>query len=639
MMASTKDSVSRAAVPLAFALLLGQAATATAATWADRSGDLQNSGNVGNDPGLTFDNVKDLKVVDFVPTEGAVNATPVVAEGLMVTGDWIGKILVVDVAANPAKVLLKIDTQSSSSLIGVGTLQRTGVAEADAAGDKTGLGHLSQEFGNYKGMQSTPAIASVTLPSGLEELRAYVAVNTNQFTLWCINLTKVAADRGPLNADPGGNYLCSGNDSEGNPAFPRTLSTGGFGLGNGVINGALMFSADQPIVVNGSPTVRDVLYTPTTGLDCADGQMWALDALTGEKLWDFDPVPGDAGGTIWTTPAMNADKSLVYVSTGDCVTKPQVGAKAESVVALDATDGHVVWFHQKRLIDTADLDIGTGIAVADVGGFQGCHVVLSSDKDGCIYAYDQQPDIPADVTDPGYDPLRAGQQRVLWRKCFVGGSLNGGFNASNGAVWGRLFVQQASGYPDCHIGADDSNAFAVDVCNGQVQWASSDISNGRTDAAIASDMLFQLGVVRKFAGGPDTPYQWVQEVTVAAMDSGIGRVPTVLATVELPAQGSLGGGGLAIADGTLFVPTVKGVAIARVVPNSNASPPVRRGLNVFAGPYPEPVSPGPTALVLVNPDDPYPLMLRKPGVPDTFRSLSEGGLQGAFPDTEGVVPE
>jgi hypothetical protein len=150
-------------------------------------------------------------------------------------------------------------------------------------------------------------------------------------------------------------------------------------------------------------------------------------------------------------------------------------------------------------------------------------------------------------------------------------------------------------------------------------------------------MYFQLGVTRKLAGGPDAPYQWMQEMTVVAADSGLGRVPEVLATVKLPAQATLGGGGIAIADNRIYVPTVAGVAVIGVVPGSNASPPVRRGLNVFAGPYPHPVAPGPGSIPAVNPDDPYPLMLRKPGAPDTFRSLTEGGPVGVLPD--GVVPD
>lgn len=627
-----------AAIAIAIAGDAAQAGT----TWSDRSGDLQNTGNAGDEPGLTYDNVKDLKVVDSVSTPGGVVATPVVTDGLVVVGDMTGIVYVVDAAKAPAKVLIALNTGAPPSTTTVGKLPRTGTP-ADAQGDKFGVGHLPQELGNYKGVQSTATLGTVTLAGGVKELRAYIGANTNKATMWCLNLSAVERDRAGLNAaaapSDGAGYLCAGNGPDGvTTAWPRSLSPAGFGRGNGTYNGAPMFSAGQTIKVNGVDQVRDVLYTPTTGLDCADGRMWALDALTGELLWEFDPVPNGNGGTIWTTPAMSRDKRLVYVSTGDCVGNPQMLSMREAVVALNADDGTVAWWHQKRLVDTADLDVGTGIAVADVDGRHGCHVVISSDKDGCIYAYNQTVDIPTDVSSPGYDPLRAGQQRVLWRECFVGGSLNGGFNASNGALSGRLFVQQTSGYPDSHVGADDSNAFAVDVCNGQVQWASSDVSNGRTDAAIASGMLFQTGVTRKAAGVNGPGYQWVQEVTVVDMDVGLARVPTVLATLKLPAQGSLGGGGVAIADGTVYVPTVKGLAIARVVPGSNASAPVRRGLNVFAGPYPEPLAPGGLgSYPAANPEDPYPLMFRKPGAPEFFRSLTDGGPQGVLPD--GTLPQ
>ena len=64
----------------------------------------------------------------------------------------------------------------------------------------------------------------VTISSG--ELRAYVGLNTNKATLWCINLSQVITDRVALNAnaapDPGDNYLCGG-------AFPKSLSPTGFG--------------------------------------------------------------------------------------------------------------------------------------------------------------------------------------------------------------------------------------------------------------------------------------------------------------------------------------------------------------------------------------------------------------------------
>jgi glucose dehydrogenase len=113
------------------------------------------------------------------------------------------------------------------------------------------------------------------------------------------------------------------------------------------------------------------------------------------------------------------------VTTGDCVEQPQVGFQAESLVALDAHDGSVKWFHQRRLVDTSDYDIGNSPTLIDVPGPDGCSVVVTPDKNGCIYGFDQDRDVPA-VGEPGFDPLRPGQQRVRWRTCLVPGSRHVG---------------------------------------------------------------------------------------------------------------------------------------------------------------------------------------------------------------------
>ena len=622
------------------------------AAWTSRSGDLQNTANAGNQPGLTPENVRDLAITriwqpigDDGELDGAtVNHTPVLIEGLLIFGDWMGRIYVVDTtrgSANPQDdILLRLLSGSGGNLDSVG---KTGVALAD---EYTPVGHLGEELGNYVGVQSTPTVGMVTVPDGQggekEELRAYVGVNGLERGLYCLNLTKILADKAGLTRHDGTGYGCDGD-------WPRTLTPEGGS--NKTMNGSPMLSEDQPWDFDGDGEidgVRDILYTPSTGLDCADGRMWAMDPVTGEILWDFDPVTnsviqGNTGGVIWTTPAMNRDRSLVYVTTGNCVGRPQVGEKAEAIVALDARSGEVVWWHQRRLIDTADLDIGVGPSVVDVDGYQGCHVVVSGDKDGCMYGYNQEADIP-DIGEPGFDPLRIGQQRLLWRKCFAPGTLNGGFNSSNGAVYKNLFMQQSNVYPGGHNGADDTNAYAVDACTGKLEWASSDVGGGRTDAAIANDMLFQISAYRTIPG-QKVGYRFFREVHVVSAESGINRVPDVLATVVLPTQGSLGGGGLAISDSKVYVPIVGGVAEVAVVEGSNASPPRRYDLNVFAGPYPSPIAPGGVdGAPTVNPDDPYPLMLENPNPTKIVESIQgfleqqqreAGTLQGAIGETAG----
>jgi outer membrane protein assembly factor BamB len=570
------------ALSLTVLVLLVAGPASAVSSWTRRSFDPQNTGNVGNDPALTPQNVKDLKVTQVFQLQNYVNATPIVTDGLLITGDWAGFIYVIDPVTTVRLIQL-------------------------ATGGLTGppSGGLQGELGTYKGMQSPPLLATVSVPVGnggfVDERRLYVGVNNNAKTLYCLNLDAIVRDRGFLDLNDGTAYFCN---SEPAGVWPRSLAADG-PTGNGTFNGSMLFAKAQSVTdMNNVTRAHDVLYTPSTGLDCANGQFWAIDAYSGELLWSFDPVVGGngKGGTIWTTPAMSRDGQHIYLTTGDCVGQPQVGEKAESVVALNATTGAPEWHHQKRLVDTADLDVGTGAVVADVAGDGGCNVVVSSDKDGCFYAYNQAVDIPQ-VGELGYDPIKPGEQRVLWRQCFVPGTLNGGFNASNPALEGRTVVQQFSGYPAGHVGADDANAFALDVCTGALKWASSDVQNGRIDAAIASGMLFQASA-DKTIGDPTKgeTYGIVKELEVVKVDTG-----ELLATLALPAQPSLGGGGVAIVDGKLYIPTIQGVAIAEVVDGSNGAAPVPHGNNIFLGPYPLPIAPG--ALAHIDPTDPYPLML------------------------------
>jgi len=573
----------------------------TAASWPRRFFDAQNTANVGDDPKLTPANAPDLTLLATLAADGpatfgvtVVNHTPVVGDRLVYFGDMVGWFYVYDVSGLDAqpptapRLLLRVATHTA--------------------------GPVGSALGTYTGVQATPNLALVTNPNtGQEEKRLYFGVDRVDKTLWCLNVDKIIADRsavpsgalcedtcecnvnGDCPADPPGctkdapsacqAYLCDGPwpMSLGSPEPPVDL-----GGDRNTLNGSPLFAADMPFP-NGP---RDVLYVPSTGLDCSNGQFYAIDAFTGEKLWTFDPVVnGDGlGGVIWTAPAMSKDRTQLFMTVGDCVQKPQVGELAEALVSLDPITGARQWWHQRRLVDVADLDIGNSPTVVDIDGTGGCHLIVSIDKDSCIYGFPQPPDVPQ-VGDLDFDPLRVGQQRLLWRTCFAYGSLGGGFDAAGGVISGRTLAASAA-LPLGPLPGDDVNAFAVDACTGDFKWASSSLGASFGEGAAASGMFFmptgtRLDVVRMESG-----------IDVAVTPATTSRKPELLATVGLPAAATPGGGGPAIVDGRIYVPVQQGIAVVGVDSTAPGTCPgapscaAPRGNDIFHGPYPEPFAPG-----------------------------------------------
>lgn len=107
------------------------------------------------------------------------------------------------------------------------------------------------------------------------------------------------------------------------------------------------------------------------------GHVRAYDADTGKMLWEFFTIPGPGefgndtwagnswitgGGPVWTTPAVDSDLNLVYITTGNAA--PDLNGSeregtnlfAASVVALDANTGQRRWHFQEIHHEIWDYD-------------------------------------------------------------------------------------------------------------------------------------------------------------------------------------------------------------------------------------------------------------------------------------------
>lgn len=102
--------------------------------------------------------------------------------------------------------------------------------------------------------------------------------------------------------------------------------------------------------------------------DAPTGEVRAFDARTGRLRWTWDPLAdqsGAGGANAWSLIRVDEERGLVYVPTGSPSPdyyggiRPGHNRDANSVVALKAATGEVVWRFQTVRHDLWDYDVAT----------------------------------------------------------------------------------------------------------------------------------------------------------------------------------------------------------------------------------------------------------------------------------------
>ena len=140
-----------------------------------------------------------------------------------------------------------------------------------------------------------------------------------------------------------------------------------------------------PPAVVGDLIIIGSSITDNWRVDAASGVVRAFDARTGQVRWTWEPLLGVAGDTAYGAPSIRAGaanawamfsvdtaRNLVFVPTSSPspdhygAFRPGDNRHANSVVALDATSGRVVWSFQLVHHDLWDYDLAAQPALADV---------------------------------------------------------------------------------------------------------------------------------------------------------------------------------------------------------------------------------------------------------------------------------
>lgn len=172
-----------------------------------------------------------------------------------------------------------------------------------------------------------------------------------------------------------------------------------------------------PAVINGM-IVTGSAVADNNRTNAASGEVRAFDARTGVLRWSWDPVPRDSTDAAWkswrgvmghTTGAANAwsviaadsARDMVFVPTGSASPDYYGGERigdnryANSVVALRASTGKVVWSFQAVHHDLWDYDVASPPALVNImhdGRMRA--VVLQATKSGQLFVLDRDTGVP-----------------------------------------------------------------------------------------------------------------------------------------------------------------------------------------------------------------------------------------------------
>jgi glucose dehydrogenase len=170
----------------------------------------------------------------------------------------------------------------------------------------------------------------------------------------------------------------------------------------------------QPTVFNGLVYVSTVPGTSNQDFYTGGsiGTIYALDQETGHVRWQFDTVDSkdiwgnplvNSGGGAWFPPAIDAKTGIMYYGTANPAptpgtkqypggsSRPGPNLYTDSMIALDANTGKLLWYKQVKPHDLFDLDFQNSPVLTTIStNDKQTDVVIGSGKLSVVYAFDRK---------------------------------------------------------------------------------------------------------------------------------------------------------------------------------------------------------------------------------------------------------
>jgi quinoprotein glucose dehydrogenase len=322
-------------------------------------------------PGITRDNVSRLEVAwtyrtgetepRFATTRAAAfEATPIVVDGTMYIGTPLGRVIALDAATGQERWVF--DPQIARNI----------------------------PYGDFANRGVSTWLDDAAPPDASCRRRIFAATAQSQ-------LIALDARDGQLCRDFGANGIVDLKAGLRIPPFePQAYSV-----------------TSPPVVVNGV-VITGSSIADNSRPDPASGEVRAYDARTGRLRWTWDPIPQDpndpaypewrgamahkgGGANAWSSLVADAERDLVFVPTGSAapdyygVLRLGDNRYANSIVALRASTGRVVWAFQTVHHDLWDYDNASPPALVTVTrNGVGVAAVLQATKTGMLFVLERE---------------------------------------------------------------------------------------------------------------------------------------------------------------------------------------------------------------------------------------------------------
>jgi polyvinyl alcohol dehydrogenase (cytochrome) len=196
---------------------------------------------------------------------------------------------------------------------------------------------------------------------------------------------------------------------------------------------------------------RTTPHAGVTGKNSAGAQQW-----------------GPSGALVWTTPAIDVKRGVLYVGSGEN-TSPPATMTSDAVIALDLASGAARWIFQALADDVwnaacllggancppdagPDFDFGGGLTLADSA--EGRGLVIAGQKSGELFALDPDQD-----------------GAVAWKMRLSQGTSNGGIHWGVATDRERVYVTIADPPRATPGYKPNPGIFAVSLSNGKPLWS------------------------------------------------------------------------------------------------------------------------------------------------------------------------